>query len=147
MVVNSHLHFDHCGQNAVFAHAPIFVQRKELESARRESTWQKDWLDYAGARYELLDGDVELGDGLRIISTPGHTAGHQCVVADTGLKRPELLIGDAAFRQEIYQHPEQEELPPGQEEDRPAWESSLERLRALKPARIHFCHDPAVLTG
>ena len=29
MVINTHLHFDHCGQNAVFKHAPFYVQRQE----------------------------------------------------------------------------------------------------------------------
>jgi len=33
LVINSHLHFDHCGQNAVFKHAPFYVQRTELERA------------------------------------------------------------------------------------------------------------------
>ena len=37
LVINTHLHFDHCGQNAVFRHAPFFVQRAELARARRES--------------------------------------------------------------------------------------------------------------
>ena len=31
LVINTHLHFDHCGQNAVFRHAPVYVQRAELE--------------------------------------------------------------------------------------------------------------------
>ncbi|HEX9476240.1 MAG TPA: MBL fold metallo-hydrolase, partial [Candidatus Dormibacteraeota bacterium] len=30
IVINTHLHFDHCGQNAVFKHAPFYVQRAEL---------------------------------------------------------------------------------------------------------------------
>src|ERR1700734_1574299 len=29
LVINTHLHFDHCGQNAVFKHAPFYVQRAE----------------------------------------------------------------------------------------------------------------------
>ena len=31
MVINTHLHFDHCGQNPAFAHAPLMVQRTEHE--------------------------------------------------------------------------------------------------------------------
>ena len=37
IVVNSHLHFDHCGQNAVFRHAPFYIQRSELERACQAS--------------------------------------------------------------------------------------------------------------
>ena len=37
LVINTHLHFDHCGQNAVFSHAPCCVQRTELDRAKRES--------------------------------------------------------------------------------------------------------------
>ncbi len=37
LVINTHLHFDHCGQNAVFAHAPVYVQRAELARAQREA--------------------------------------------------------------------------------------------------------------
>src|SRR5262252_7646955 len=37
LVINTHLHFDHCGQNAVFKHAPFYVQRAELDRAERES--------------------------------------------------------------------------------------------------------------
>ena len=37
LVINTHLHFDHCGQNAVFKHAAFYVQRAELERCQRES--------------------------------------------------------------------------------------------------------------
>src|ERR1039458_8674902 len=43
LVINTHLHFDHCGQNAVFAHAPIYVQRAELARAQREAPELCDW--------------------------------------------------------------------------------------------------------
>jgi N-acyl homoserine lactone hydrolase len=36
MVINTHLHFDHCGQNAAFAHAPLMVQRAEYLRIYRE---------------------------------------------------------------------------------------------------------------
>jgi hypothetical protein len=60
LVINTHLHFDHCGQNAVFKHAPFYVQRAELERARRESSALAGWFDFMGARFELLDGDSEI---------------------------------------------------------------------------------------
>src|SRR6187455_1286668 len=36
IVVNTHLHFDHCGGNRLFAGKPISVQRQELDDARTE---------------------------------------------------------------------------------------------------------------
>src|SRR5258707_7649507 len=60
LVINTHLHFDHCGQNAVFKHAPFYVQRTELDRARRESPELSGWFDFMDARFELLDGDTEI---------------------------------------------------------------------------------------
>ena len=73
LVVNTHLHFDHCGQNAVFRHAPCYVQRAELARAERESRDLYDWFGFANARFELLDGDTEILPGLSVLATPGHT--------------------------------------------------------------------------
>ena len=58
LVINTHLHFDRCGQNAVFAHAPCYVQRAELDRAKRESPELYDWFGFMNARWELLDGDA-----------------------------------------------------------------------------------------
>src|ERR1700693_3693053 len=76
IVINTHLHFDHCGQNAVFKHAPFYVQRSELERARLEESVTSQWFDFAGARFELVDGDAEVAEGVRLLVTPGHTVGH-----------------------------------------------------------------------
>jgi N-acyl homoserine lactone hydrolase len=144
MVINTHLHFDHCGQNAVFKHARFHVQRAELERARRESPELTDWFDFAGARFELLDGDTELVPGLSVITTPGHTAGHQSVLIP-GAGGDDLLIGDAAYTPQLYTGPADQKLPPGQAEDRDAWEASRGRIQATKAARVHFCHHTGVI--
>ena len=88
LVINTHLHFDHCGQNAVFPHAPCYVQRAELDRAKREARELYDWFGFMNARFELLDGDAEVLPGLSVIATPGHTVGHQCVVVADRRRRP-----------------------------------------------------------
>lgn len=147
VVVNTHLHFDHCGQNAVFKHAPFYVQRGELERARRESRQLLDWFDFAGARFELLDGDAEVQPGVRVIATPGHTVGHQSVVVDGDGE--EVLIGDAAYTPAIYGAPETpaEELPRGQSRDHMAWGASLRRIHSTQPRHVHFCHHTRIVHG
>ena len=145
LVVNTHLHFDHCGQNAVFGHAPFYVQRSELERARREARQLTDWFDFAGARFELLDGDAEVAPGVRVIATPGHTVGHQSVVVDGDGE--EVLIGDAAYTPQIYSHPDTAELPKGQAADLQTWTASLDRVHRSRPSHVHFCHHTDVAHG
>src|SRR5580692_3031803 len=112
LVINTHLHFDHCGQNPVFGHAPFYVQRAELDRARRESPDLSGWFDFMGARFELLDGDTEILPGLSVIATPGHTVGHQCVAAGADDGSLDLLIGDAAYTPREYSGPPGQKLPP-----------------------------------
>jgi glyoxylase-like metal-dependent hydrolase (beta-lactamase superfamily II) len=146
LVINTHLHFDHCGQNAVFAHAPSYVQqRAELSRARRESPELRGWFDFMNARFELLDGDAEVLPGLSVIATPGHTAGHQSVLIDAAAGTRDLLIGDAAYTPRQFAGPADDDLPPGQASDPAAWRQSLLRIRSVPAARVHFCHHTSVL--
>jgi N-acyl homoserine lactone hydrolase len=148
LVINTHLHFDHCGQNAVFRHAPYYVQRAEHDRARRESPDLYHWFDFMNARFELVDGDAEVVPGVSVISTPGHTAGHQCVVVQAGdAAGPEVLIGDAAYTPRVYLLPDRDRLPPGQASDYPSWQQSLQRVQSLGADRVHFCHHTDVLHG
>ncbi|MGD0066188.1 MAG: N-acyl homoserine lactonase family protein [Streptosporangiaceae bacterium] len=156
LVINTHLHFDHCGQNAVFKHAPAYVQRAELSRARREEPELYEWFDFMNARFELLDGDTEVLPGLEVIATPGHTVGHQCVVVRGGQDDPagpagpagfDLLIGDAAYTPRQYTEPDRGQLPPGQASDVPAWRESVQRVRSLQPDRVHFCHHTDIVHG
>src|SRR6476661_1914183 len=92
IVVNTHLHFDHCGGNRLFAGKPIYVQRRELDDARSEEDYTiREWVDAPGVEYVPVDGELELLPGLRLVPAPGHTRGTQVVVVATG-GRP-LVIG------------------------------------------------------
>jgi N-acyl homoserine lactone hydrolase len=136
-IINSHLHFDHCGQNAVFPHAPLYVQRAEYERRNDPDYTVVEWLNYAGARWELLDGEREIVPGVRTVTTPGHTPGHQSVEIDTSAG-PALMTGDACWTVEMLQGEAPRE---GTMEDVPTFTRSLEKIRRLEPASIHFCHD------
>src|SRR5690349_18976384 len=51
LVVNTHLHFDHCGGNHLFAGRPIYVQARELEDARGAEVYTiREWVDAPGVR-------------------------------------------------------------------------------------------------
>ena len=96
IVVNTHLHADHCGGNHLFAGRPIYVQRRELDDARSEDDYTiREWVEAPGVEYVPVDGELELLPGLRLVPAPGHTPGMQMVVVETG-GRPVIVGGDVA---------------------------------------------------
>lgn len=101
MVINTHLHLDHCGNNHLFGAARFYVQERELRYAFNPHRFQKGGYvraQFDVAHYETLDGDVELVDGIEVLTTPGHTPGHQSVVLEVeGAERHSYVYcGDAA---------------------------------------------------
>jgi N-acyl homoserine lactone hydrolase len=125
LVVNTHLHFDHCGGNHIFAGRPIYVQRQELDDARSlEDYTIRDWVDPPGVEYRPVDGELELLPGLRLVPAPGHTRGMQVVVVETA-GRPLVVGGDVAVFFDELDQPETE----GQR-----------RVRALEPELVWLTH-------
>ena len=147
-VVNSHLHFDHCGCNACFGRAQVFVQRADWDGAVALRTAfpdaPRDWD--APLDYRLLEGEHDLfGDGAVVaFPTPGHTAGHQSLRVRTGPGRSFVMTGDAVYTAE---HLERDLLPPPHvvAEARAMAESMsmLRRLRDRDGATLLFSHDAA----
>ena len=133
-VINTHLHFDHCGSNSLFPGTPIFIQTAELETARREGYAVADFIDFPGAQYQQLQGQAEVAPGVRVVPTPGHTRGHQSVVIDAE-DGPVIIAGQAAETAAQFQR-QQAEAHEGV--------ASLRSLRDLVPARVYFSHDLAV---
>ena len=97
VVVNTHLHFDHCGGNRLYPGIPIHVQRRELADALTQDDYTiREWVDFPGATYVEHDGEAEILPGVRILPAPGHTAGHQVVVVETD-EGPVVLGGDVGY--------------------------------------------------
>ncbi len=136
-IVVCHLHFDHCGQNPRFPGVPIYTQRAEYEAAHAPDYTVPEWVDFPDATYELLDGDAEPWPGVHILSTPGHTPGHQSVLVDTD-QGGVLLTGQA-----VYSLAEYEGREPLEGTDS-LYAESVSRLRALKPRRVYVSHDERV---
>jgi N-acyl homoserine lactone hydrolase len=126
IVVSTHLHFDHCGGNHLFAGKPIYVQRQELDDARNEENYTlREWVDAPGVEYVPVDGEYELLPGLRLVPAPGHTRGMQVVVVENG-DRPVVVGGDVAVR--------------FSELDEPSTDGQL-RVRALDPELVWLTHE------
>jgi glyoxylase-like metal-dependent hydrolase (beta-lactamase superfamily II) len=97
VVINTHLHFDHCGWNREFKNARLIVQKEELGHAHKPYRFQKAGYHrphFEGLAFELMDGDVEILDGIHLVTTPGHTPGHQSVVVEHE-GRNYIFCGDA----------------------------------------------------
>ena len=141
-IVNSHLHFDHCGNNHLFPGVPIYAQAGELDAARQPFYTVPDWIDFPGAEYRVLEGDADLARGIRIVTTPGHTTGHQSLLLDTdaGLV---VLAGQAIYSRAEYAHVALHGSLPGDDPppDPEQYLASARQLIELAPRRVHFSHD------
>jgi len=84
-VILTHLHWDHSGNNHMFPNAPLLCQKVEYESLTDPSVDKKgyDLDEVMRYRYETIDGDLKLFEGISVILTPGHTLGMQSIVVDT----------------------------------------------------------------
>lgn len=138
LIIASHLHFDHAGGNALFPGVPIAVQRTELEVARDEG-YLEVW-DAPGVLFDSMDGDWSPGDGVEVVHTPGHTAGHQSLLVRRD-GRPWLFTFDAVYTEEHWRA-----RWLGAVSDVPAARETLKRLRSIaakENARLVFGHDLA----
>lgn len=97
-IVLTHLHTDHIGwavpADSPFTNARVIVQRADAEAfaaARQEEALLRPLREQG--RLQVVEGDTALSEGVRIISTPGHTPGHQSVLVE-GAGESVLVTGD-----------------------------------------------------
>ncbi|WP_027893074.1 MBL fold metallo-hydrolase [Calidithermus chliarophilus] len=102
-VINTHLHFDHAGLNTrwqggrllpTFPNARYVVQRQELEEAthpheRSRASYLPQNIEpvLEAGLFEVVEGETELLEGLRLVPVPGHTLGMQAVELESGGQR------------------------------------------------------------
>ena len=142
-VVNSHLHFDHCGCNSAACNAPVIVQRREWEWATGDDAgggYVRSDYD-TGQEIKAIDGEHDVfGDGsVMCIPSYGHTPGHQSLKVQTA-KGEFVLTGDACYLKQTL-----DELAlPGVMHDREQTIASLKMFRELQSrgATIIYGHDP-----
>jgi glyoxylase-like metal-dependent hydrolase (beta-lactamase superfamily II) len=86
LVINSHLHFDHCGWNTrreggrtmpTFRDSRYIIQRGEWEHAmhpseRDHASYMPEFFEPAAALTDLVDGNQEIFPGIRVEVLPGH---------------------------------------------------------------------------
>lgn len=146
-VVLTHLHFDHAGGLALLPPSvPIVLQRREWEAGHDAAAVAKNFYlprDYSTVAEQvvLVDGDHDLlGDGsVRLLTTPGHTPGHQSVLVGERL----VLGGDVTH----FASGLDDRRFPIFADDFAAQTDSAERLRALRDAgaTVRPGHDPDIL--
>jgi N-acyl homoserine lactone hydrolase len=98
VVICTHFDIDHVGHHEHFINAEHIVQREQYEvavsGAERFASGRSHW-DAPGTQRRLVDGDVELMPGLRLVETSGHAPGHQSVLVTLPGTGPVLVAGDA----------------------------------------------------
>ena len=101
VVINSHLHFDHCGWNTVWREGKIVPTFPRARYFAQEGEWrhahegQRDGSSYFTENYDplvesgqmhLLKGDCEIVPGVSVRVFPGHTRDMQAIVVQSGGK-------------------------------------------------------------
>ena len=103
VVVLTHLHFDHIGNNHLFPNASFLVQRTEVAQGFVPPKYnQFAYAEYSynmvdvRDRVQILEGDHQIEPGVRLVKIGGHTPGTMVVVIDTAEGRV-CLAGDIMY--------------------------------------------------
>jgi len=147
IVINTHLHFDHCTNNHLFGNAEWIVQRKEafgLIPMLQERM---------PINFTLADGDKEITDNVSVMLTPGHTVGSQSVIVRTN-KGAIVIAGDNVPRFEVWnQYLQNEKIPVARlrytapysnEEYSKQLHESFQKIQRIEPLFVLPSHDPHV---
>lgn len=146
-IILTHLHWDHAWNLAHFPNAELIVQKIEIEHAIHpfknslksygmlKPCMGHNWLG-AALQMKVVEGDVEVRPGLKVLLTPGHTPGSQSVAADTK-DGTYLMIGDFAMNMRNIT----EAIPVASHNSVSDWYASYEKIQATGYSLLPT-HDP-----
>jgi len=140
-VILTHSHWDHSLNLELFENATIFINSKELAYLR--SVKRDDWATSISLgmimekmKTEIVKGDYNLSNDIRVIETPGHSPGHQAVLVRTE-EGTALFTGDAMPTLRSYFRGLPDFITNTEDEAR----RSITKLKALKPDAYYPGHD------
>ena len=139
IVVNTHLHGDHCGNNEMFANACFIVHEREFGKRLERKN-----------RLKIIKGDHELERGINLISTPGHTYGsisvwvkHATGVLSENTPKAYVVAGDALPIIDNYR----KWVPPGINVDPQIALDSMDRITTMGDIIIPGHDSPFILSN
>lgn len=150
-VILSHMHLDHAGNLFRFAHADVYVHRKDFEYGQtlvhlspdpaKHGAYVKADLDVPVNQFHLVDEDFELVPGVEVITLPGHTPGILGVIVHLEKEGTLIFPQDAVYTRENYGPPAKAS---GIVYDSLAFFNSIEKVRKYAKkydAKVMFSHD------
>jgi N-acyl homoserine lactone hydrolase len=140
-VINTHLHFDHAGNNEAFPNATFHVQRSHYEAAIDNPSFPNQYWRIEGLNYDLLDGETDLGDEIIVFPTPGHAPGHQSVLVRLSSGDNVIICGDAIYEEDNLRY----DNWGGHADPVQARESAMALMERAKTlgATVFYGHDAA----
>lgn len=142
-VIVSHLHADHSGSIKKCKNADVIIQNAEYDYAMDDPAPPWFDCDYDGddIHWKFIDGDFKLMDGVEIIDTKGHSAGHQSLIVTLPHSGAMVLTADAG---DLFQNYE-EEIPCGENIGDGYALAAIRRLKkevADRNGTLFLLHDP-----
>ncbi len=123
LVIHTHLHNDHCENDFKCVNARFVVHRKELERIHDphplDFRYLEDYIEDVeeNCQIQVVDGDTEVAEGIRLIHTPVHTEGGLSVAVETD-QGTAIITGFCVIQENFFppapvKAMEMEVIPPG----------------------------------
>jgi len=129
IVIQTHLHFGHADLAYKYTNARFFLQKEELEFAKKPHPAVYAWYNLKGIEkqdIETIEGDKEIFSGLKLLKTSGHSPGSQSVLINTE-RGKEIIEGLCCIKENF----EPGIIPPAYHTDLLAAYDSLARLKKI----------------
>ena len=156
VVIHTHLHTDHCENDALCENAVFYVHEKELAHARNphalDYRYNEEYIEdvVEAGQVVSLTGDREILPGVRMVHTPAHTEGGMSVFVDTPAGSA-VITGFCVIRENLFPAKavtarEMEVIPPGTCVNTYAAYDMLRRIRTAADIIIPL-HEPSFASG
>ena len=114
VVIQTHLHYDHCANTGKCTKAKVIVQEDEIRFALApHPLFAGLYLKHLirGLKFQPVNGDTEIVNGVKVLLTPGHTPGGQSVAVETA-NGTAIITGFCSIRETFEIRPETAEIFP-----------------------------------